>query len=156
MITLRLVEKKDEHFIYNVYRSAREDELKLTNWSEVQKHAFVTMQLMAQHTDYSNRFPSIQYLIIELKKKSVGRLYIAESTTEIKIIDITILPEYQQKKIGTNILKNILKRATELRKTVRLHVICSNPAYRLYDRLGFKIISTIQDRHYMEYNNQYT
>ncbi len=48
MVLLRPVQEKDDLFIEEVYRSTREAELSLTNWSEQQKNAFSSMQSMAQ------------------------------------------------------------------------------------------------------------
>jgi len=152
MLTFRLVEKKDDDLIYSIYRSTRDKELAYTNWPELQKHAFITMQLMAQLSDYQRKYPDILQEIILHNKKSIGRLYTWESLNEIKIIDISILPEYQRKGFGTKILQQILNKAIQAEKKVSLHVITSNPALKLYERLGFRKIDTYMDRFYMEFS----
>ena len=69
MIALRPAEEKDESFIETVYRSTREDELKLTQWTEQQKWAFVKMQSMAQLSEYKTKFPGAAFQVIIFKKQ---------------------------------------------------------------------------------------
>jgi ribosomal protein S18 acetylase RimI-like enzyme len=152
MLTFRLVEKKDDDLIYSIYRSTRDKELTYTNWTELQKRSFVTMQLMAQLIEYQKKYPELLQQIIVHNKKSIGRLYTWESLSEIKIIDISILPEYQRKGLGTKVLQQILNKAIQAEKKVNLHVVFSNPALKLYERLGFKKINTIMDRYYMVFS----
>jgi len=63
MIQLRAVEEKDAAFIEAVYRTTREAELALTNWSEYQKSAFISMQSTApgrfRGSLFLKSFPSV-------------------------------------------------------------------------------------------------
>ena len=65
MIQLRPVEEKDAAFIEAVYRTTREAELNLTNWSEPQKSAFISMQSTAQHAEYKAKFPNVILLLMK-------------------------------------------------------------------------------------------
>ena len=69
MIQLRPLEEKDAAFIEAVYRTAREAELNLTNWSEYQKNAFISMQSTAQHAEYKTKFPNVRFQVITFNKK---------------------------------------------------------------------------------------
>jgi ribosomal protein S18 acetylase RimI-like enzyme len=150
MITFKTIEDKDQPFIEQVYRSTREKELSSTNWPEEQKKRFVIMQSMAQELEYKNKFGNATYQLIHYKKKPAGRLYLWEKDREVRVIDITLLPEFQGKGIGKNILTDIIKKAHEKRKIVCLHVAPANPAKKLYERLGFKTIRNESTRIYME------
>jgi ribosomal protein S18 acetylase RimI-like enzyme len=59
----------------------------------------------------------------------------------ITFLDIALLPEYQNQNIGTTLIQSLLQEATEAQKSVVLHVLRSNRAARLYERLGFKLVS---------------
>ena len=150
MIKLRPVEKKDGAFIETVYRSTREDELQLTNWTEQQKKAFIMMQSMAQLADYTARFPGAAFQVIVYKKKDAGRFYTWENDTTIHLIDITLLPPFRGKGIGTSLMNDLVRRSGKTKKKIALHVIPSNPALRLYKRLGFVHISNNGMHYYME------
>jgi len=150
MIQLRPVEEKDAAFIEAVYRTTREAELSLTNWSEYQKSAFTSMQSAAQLADYKTKFPDARFQIIIYNKKEAGRFYTCETGNEIRLLDITILPEFTGQGIGTNLLHRLIQRSNKVQKKISLHVITSNPALRLYQRLGFVLIKNDGFRYYME------
>ena len=150
MITFKTIEDKDQLFIEKVYRSTREKELLFTYFTEAQKTNFILMQLTAQLADYKMNYKEATYQIIVYNKKSVGRLYLWETKNDIRVLDIELLPEYQGRGIGTEILSNIIKSARLKTKIVSLHVSQNNPAKNLYLRLGFKKISGDMINDYLE------
>ena len=155
MIELRPVEEKDDSFIESVYRSTREDELTLTNWTEHQKWAFIKMQSMAQLAEYKSKFPGAAFQVIIYKKKDAGRFYTWESDHEIRLIDITILPPFRGKGIGNFLLQELIKKSDKLQKKISLHVDPVNPALKLYLRSGFIHIKNNGRHYYMERNPGY-
>jgi len=150
MIQLRAVEEKDAAFIEAVYRTTREAELNLTNWSELQKRAFISMQSAAQLADYKTKCPGAIFQVIIYNKKDAGRFFTCENENGIHLIDITILPEFTGKGIGTNLLHRLIQRSNKTQKKISLHVEPSNPALKLYQRLGFIHIKNTGRYHYME------
>ena len=152
MTTLRPIVKNDDSFIETVYRSTREDELKLTDWTEQQKKAFIMMQSMAQMSEYKTKFPGAAYQVIVFNKMDVGRFYTWESENEIRLIDITLLPRFRGKGLGTSLLRDLIKRSNKVQKKISLHVDPVNPALQLYQRLGFIYIKNNGRHYYMERN----
>ena len=150
MIQLRAVEEKDTAFIEAVYRTTREAELNLTNWSEYQKSAFINMQSAAQLAEYKTKFPDARFQVIIYNKKDAGRFFTCETENDIRLLDITILPEFTGKGIGTNLLNRLIQRSNKIQKKISLHVIASNPAMKLYQRLGFVHIKNEGFYYYME------
>ena len=53
-------------------------------------------------------------------------------------IDIALLPAHRGQGLGAALLRDLIDEAAAAGKTVSLHVEKSNPAMRLYGRLGFK------------------
>jgi ribosomal protein S18 acetylase RimI-like enzyme len=53
---------------------------------------------------------------------------------------IFLLPEFQGRGIGAELLQGEVARATEAGKQLHLKVIKINPAKKLYDRLGFVVV----------------
>ena len=152
MIELRPEVKKDTAFIEAVYRSAREAELNLTNWTEQQKSAFALMQCMAQLSEYKIKFPGALFRVIIFNKRNAGRLYTWETDNEIRLIDITLLPQFRGKGIGTGLVRDLIKRSDKVQKKISLHVDPTNPALHLYLRLGFVHIKNNGRHYYMERN----
>jgi ribosomal protein S18 acetylase RimI-like enzyme len=69
--------------------------------------------------------------------------YVDDQTPELAA---AVLPEYIGKGIGTQLLRAYLERASELFPAVTLNVRADNPAVRLYERVGFKVIGEIVNR----------
>lgn len=150
MIELRPVTENDTLFIETVYRSTREAELDLTNWSEQQKNVFSVMQSRAQLAEYKKNYPGAAFQIILYKQKPAGRLYIWENDSEIRLMDITLLPQFRSRGIGTGLLQDLIKKSNDVQKKISLHVEAANPALKLYKRLGFIRIKNNGRHYYME------
>lgn len=152
MIELRPVKENDGLFIESVYRSTREAELNITQWSELQKNSFIIMQSMAQLAAYRTKFPEAVYQVIVFNKEDAGRFYTWENENEIRLIDITLLPKFRGKGIGSTLLKELIKKSNKVQKKISLHVEPTNTALHLYGRLGFIHINTNGHHYYMEKN----
>ena len=68
----------------------------------------------------------------------MGRLYVARWEKEIRIVDITVLPEFRGSGIGTELLRDLQDEARTAGKSLTIHVERFNRALELYQRLGFK------------------
>jgi ribosomal protein S18 acetylase RimI-like enzyme len=150
MIQLRTEQASDSLFVQKVYRTTREDELSTTNWSEQQKLAFVTMQALAQMAEYKKNYPGASFQIILYKRKPAGRFYTWENEHEIRLVDITLLPQFRNKGIGKSLLQDLIKKSNRLKKIISLHVEQDNRAYQLYLRMGFVYVKTNGRHYYME------
>lgn len=150
MLQLRPEVNRDLAFIEAVYHCTRLAELNLTNWTEQQKTAFTQMQSVAQLHEYKKKFPGALMQVVIFNKQNAGRFYTWESDAEIRLIDITLLPEYRGKGIGTKLLKDLIKRGKKIQKKISLHVDPATPALHLYLRLGFIHVNNNGRHYYME------
>jgi ribosomal protein S18 acetylase RimI-like enzyme len=137
-LTLRPVLQEDEDFLFEVYVSTRTDELIQTGWDDAQKQSFLKLQFAAQRQYYEDRFPEGKHQIILVNNLPAGRIYVASSDKEIRILDLALLPQYRNAGIGTSILQNILTEAKTSGKPVRIYVESFNRSLRLFERLGFR------------------
>lgn len=137
-LNFRSIQEKDFPFLKKVYRSTRENELDMTDWSEEQKSGFIDFQFNAQHAYYMNVYKDAEFQIIESGSADIGRLYLWETEHQIRIVDIAILPEHRGKGIGSKILSDLIRQSELSGKKLNIHVEHFNPALRLYERLGFK------------------
>jgi ribosomal protein S18 acetylase RimI-like enzyme len=140
MISLRLVTPEDDAFLARVYASSRAEELAVTGWSEQLKVDFCRSQFDAQSAYYSENYPGASFQIIEREGWPVGRLYVARWEKEIRIVDITLLPEFRGSGIGSELLRDLQAEARKAGKTLTIHVERFNRALALYERLGFREI----------------
>ena len=154
-IGFRDIQERDKTLLREIYGSTRQEELdKGTNWNDEQKRHFIDQQFSVQHEYYQKNFSDAKFYIIEKEEVAIGRLYIDFSENEpVRIIDITILPEWRNKNIGSSILNEILKKAGSNNLNVSIHVEAFNPAMNLYKRLGFRKVSETNGiYHLMEWN----
>ena len=136
-VTLRSAAAEDQAFLVRVYASTREEELAITSFSEAQKKAFLSQQFAAQDRTYHENYTGATYDVIELDGEPAGRLYVARWDEEIRIMDISLLPEYRGHGVGTQLLRQLLDEAALTSRRLSIHVEKLNPARRLYERLGF-------------------
>ena len=71
---------------------------------------------------------------------SAGRLYVDRTADEIRIVDITLLPEHRGRGVGQALLEPVLAEGERDGLPVTIHVERHNPALRLYARLGFEVV----------------
>src|SRR2546430_7967304 len=140
MLSLRPITPEDTAFLARVYASSRAEELAQTGWSDEQKEIFCRRQFDAQSAYYAANYPGASFQLIERDGVPIGRLYVARWENEIRIVDITLLPEFRGGGIGTKLLRDLQEEARSAGKSLTIHVERFNPAQELYQRLGFQQI----------------
>ena len=151
-ITFRSICSEDDPFLYEVYASARIEELAPLNWSKEQLDSFLQMQYTAQHNYYQEHYAEAAFDIILLNQQAIGRLYVDMWEKEIRIVDIALLPEFRNKGIGRAILEDILAKGADTGKSVSIHVEKLNPALRFYKRLGFHQVDDVSVYYLMKWS----
>ena len=136
-ISYRPIADSDLPFLFGVYASTRAEELEPTGWPPEMKDQFLRQQFTAQHDHYQRHYPDAEWLVIVRESDSVGRLYVEEWPSQIRLIDIAVLPDFRRLGIGSAILSDLREWASEKSKPLTIHVEKSNPARSLYDRMGF-------------------
>ena len=152
LITLRAIQPEDMDLLYGVYASTRAEELMPVPWSETQKADFLRSQFNAQHSYYIKHYPQARFQVIELDGAPAGRLYVDERASEIRIVDIALLPEFRRRGAGTRLLCDILAEGKRLNVPVTIHVERFNPALRLYEQLGFRMAEDRGVYYFMKWN----
>lgn len=128
----------DLPFTTRLYASTRIEELAQTGWPVEACLAFLAQQHTAQHIHYQQHYQGMEPLIVERENAPIGRLYLYETPNELRIVDISLLPEARGQGIGGTILNDLLTNAGVRGIRVSIHVERANPARSLYARLGFE------------------
>lgn len=138
-IDLRAATASDEPFLFALYASTRESELTAWGWAPAQRDAFLRMQWMAQSHDWAARHPRAEHQVVCLQGQPVGRLLVAKEAAEWRVVDIALLPAHQGSGVGTRLLTQVRDAAGKAGVPLRLRVLRTSPARRLYERLGFEV-----------------
>lgn len=136
-LTLRPVRDGDAPLLFRIYASTRIEELAQVDWSEAQKDAFLRQQFHAQTSHYAAHFGDARFDVIEHDGEPAGRLIVWSGPDEIRLVDVALLPDFRRRGIGERLVGAVLDEAAAAELPVRIHVERSNPARRLYARLGF-------------------
>jgi ribosomal protein S18 acetylase RimI-like enzyme len=129
---------EDESFLFKLYASTRAREWALLDRPEAEKEELMEMQFRLQAASYTSGFPNSEHSIVLVDDAPAGRIWIDEGPREIKILDISVLPEFQGRGIGTQLLQDCQERARTRAKPLRHSVLRWNSgAISLYFRLGF-------------------
>jgi ribosomal protein S18 acetylase RimI-like enzyme len=122
-----------------VYASTRAEELAAVPWDDARKEAFLHAQFEAQDAWWREHYADASFDVVLVDGEAAGRLYVHRGPSEIRIVDIALLPEHRGGGVGTSLLHDLLAEADQAGKSVTIHVERLNPALRLYERLGFSL-----------------
>lgn len=140
--TFRPATDADRPFLVALYATTRAD-LVLLPLADDQRAALVTMQYRAQDLHYRRHHPDAAFDVVEVGGRPAGRLYVDEGVADVRIIDISLLPEHRGAGIGSALIRGVQDRAAATGRTVSLHVAADNPAEALYERLGFSLVADL-------------
>jgi len=151
-VELRPVSASDDEFLLSLYASTREDELAQAEWAEGQKEMFLRWQFDLQRREYEARFPDAAYSVILVDQQPAGRIWVGTDDEQIRLLDIALLPEFQNRGVGTALLQRLKTEAANRGKALRHMVfVLNNNAERFYERLGFKLIEDFGAYKHMEW-----
>ncbi|HEU4766728.1 MAG TPA: GNAT family N-acetyltransferase [Pyrinomonadaceae bacterium] len=151
-VSLRPVTAEDKEFLISVYAGTRAKELAQVQWEEGQKDAFVRWQFEMQQKEYQARFPDARYDVILVDGVPAGRIWVGADDKQIRLLDIAIMGQFQNRGVGTVLLRQLMDEATRTNKVLRHMVFVLNDnAHRFYERLGFTVIEDLGGYKHMEW-----
>jgi ribosomal protein S18 acetylase RimI-like enzyme len=95
-----------------------------------------------------HEFDSLQ--IIEQCGNAIGMVKVVRAPGRWNLVQIQLEPAHQGHGIGGAIISGLLAEARAARAVLFLSVLRTNPAKRLYDRLGFCVVSEKQHSYEMQ------
>lgn len=136
-IELRPATQADQPFLQRLYTSTRSLEFRLHGCDAATEAILQTIQFKAQQTDFQLLYPDAEVTIIIERDEPIGRLYVHYTVAELRLVDITLLPEYRGRGVGKGLLRGLQAHGQRLHLPVRLNVMLGNPAQRLCQRCDF-------------------
>ena len=145
-ISLRPFRPDDQEFLFKLYASTRLHEIGGFGWPAAQQEMFLRMQFNAQYRSYEAAYGRAEHQIVEQDGQPVGRIMVLWEKDFALLVDIALLAEHRGQAIGGNLLRDLIQKCSRAKLPLRLQVLKTNPALRLYQRLGF--VSTGEDQMY--------
>jgi len=140
LIKLIPADETHKEFSYQVKKAAEGEYIALMfGWDEKVQGDFHAKAWQQQRPD-----------IITYDGKLIGTIVAIETKDCVEIGQFFILPDYQNKGIGTHLLKSIVVKADQSGKNVTLRFMKNNPVESLYTRNGFRIVGSDEILHHME------
>ena len=108
------------------------------------------MQYQAREQGIARNYPQAARQIILADGAPAGRLVVARAEGEIRVVDIAVLPQQQNRGIGGAAMRELIEESNREGKPLRLTVNNVNAAIRFYENLGFRRIGGDETQHFME------
>jgi ribosomal protein S18 acetylase RimI-like enzyme len=151
-LSMRAASPDDGDFLWKVYASTRQQEVAMFGWPPEQQISFLEMQYRARTQSYSAMYPDAENFVLLAAGDPAGYMMIGRDALKTTLVDIALLPEFRNRGVGTRAVASLMEEARGRSLPLRLSVARGNPAMRLYQRLGFSVISA--DAVYIEMEYQ--
>lgn len=139
-IALRAEVDADFAFLTDLYAEVRHEEMAPVPWPQQAKRDFLDAQCRLQRDHYTKHYPGADRLLILRDGQPIGRVYVHPANAEIRLMDIAVTASARNAGIGTRIVIALQDECARRGADLTLHVEPTNPAQRLYRRLGFRLI----------------
>jgi ribosomal protein S18 acetylase RimI-like enzyme len=140
-VCTRTATEADREFLFTLFLELRGAELGWFDLSDPVERHLLFIQHQAQERSYRMNDVECIREVICLGARPVGTVVTAESTGEVRIVDLALAQGWQGQGIGSRVMEQLMRRASLAGKPLALPVRNTNPAVRLYKRLGFRITS---------------
>jgi ribosomal protein S18 acetylase RimI-like enzyme len=150
-IFLRPVRNDEEDFWREVFCDSVSDHFSSLEMTENDLDNLLEMQFQAQNLDYRTNYPNASNDVILFNETKAGRVIHSTEHGDLHLIDLAVLSEFRNLGIGTKILKWLFGKSLRTRLPIRFYVEKMNPAFRLYEKLGFKVVTDVTSHFQMEW-----
>jgi ribosomal protein S18 acetylase RimI-like enzyme len=142
-IEMRQATAADVDFLWRIFRASMKGYISQARgeWNEEREEAQFRYQLDLAASR-----------IIRAKNLEVGFIMAPTRDGALWIHTICIDPEHQNMGIGTEVMRSVVGEAKERTIALYLSVLKINPARRLYERLGFRVVEETRYHFRMQFS----
>jgi len=138
----RKATEADYNFLYGLHQQTFRLYVEQTwGWDEQQQAELFRQS--RQDLDESH------FEILCFEEEDIGCVAIEDKGDRLFLDYIAILPAYQGKGFGSQWIGDLLKKSASKGIPVQLNVLKVNPARKLYERLGFRVVGSDEYRYHM-------
>jgi ribosomal protein S18 acetylase RimI-like enzyme len=150
--TLRPATQADEAFLFELFKSVRTQEFAPMGLPQAQLDMLLRIQYQGQTATYKDLYADSRHSIVLCGGVPVGRMWVHRGTDEYCLVDIAFLPDYRNKGIGTELVRQLIAEAETAGAPLRCSVATSNSgSLKFHQRLGFAVTGRDQMYFRLEY-----
>lgn len=128
----------DRQLLFELFYSALTPEDALLELPESEREPLLRSKFNSREKQFRKDYPLADFDVLTVDGKPAGNLYIDRGDDEFVLIDISLLPPFRNRGIGTAVVGRLLEDAGRLVLPVRARVRHHSPAWHLWRRLGFE------------------
>jgi ribosomal protein S18 acetylase RimI-like enzyme len=149
---LRACTEADDAFVYDVFCTTWESEVAALPNQNLAQHV-LRIQHIAQERRFASRYPHHERYVVVENGEPAGRLYVQHADETMHVIDLTLMPRFRDRGIGTRLFHDLFEVAAREDTSVTLRVERRNErATELYSALGFRLVSMDDVDNYFEWS----
>jgi GNAT superfamily N-acetyltransferase len=103
-----------------------------------------------QELRFRENFDLARIKIVSIDSQDVGYLNVVNHDDHVFLAGIYLDRQYRRRGLGAELIGDLLRNCRSLHKPLRLPVLRTNPAQRLYARLGFRQAEVTETHIHME------
>ncbi|QBI00401.1 N-acetyltransferase [Pseudoduganella albidiflava] len=138
-IEMRPAEAADQVFMEVLFASTRTADQRMGACDAPTEALLMALQFRARQTQLHAYYPYADVAIIVERERPIGALHVNYGSDEIRILDLSLLPECRSRGIGLGLLRSLQAQGVRMRVPVRLDVLPGTRAQRLFQRCGFTL-----------------
>lgn len=142
MIHLRPSTPEDVPFLRDLHHRAYRD---------VVSRQFGVWDEEAQNEWFETALAAAEFSVVECDGQRVGAVAVSVDVECLRLVELQILPEWQNRGLGSTVLEVQMEHARAGRRPIRLRVLRENRARALYERNGFVVIGQTDTHCLMEW-----
>ncbi len=138
LLRLRPETVADEDFRFALFCVSRPPEEDFSPLGPELAQRLLRQQFRAQSYGYRADYPNARFDIIEFEEARVGHVVVDVADTQMRIVDLAILPERRSAGLGEAVLARLIVEAQDRHLALRASVLNGNEgSLRFCRRLGF-------------------
>lgn len=137
----RRATSEDADFLYDVLKRALGPHVEATfgEWDDEW-----------QRQEFERRSDAAAHEILIAEDLPIGCLKLREHPNHWSVDRIFLLPEWQNRGLGADVMTEVIESAGRAGKPIKLRVFRVSPARRFYERLGFSVVGETETHYLME------
>ena len=109
----------------------------------------LNLDMAAQTASFRRQWAPAEVRVITRDGVAIGWLQTATLSDALFLKQLFVESAWQRRGIGTEVVRGLIREAADASRAVTLGVVKTNPAKRLYERLGFRVTNEDERKLYM-------